>query len=229
MIDAKTVVVLIGFGWLLVDLLWFPMPSEASVYQLLREPADDTDTETRGLQTRVRSPLKKVVAYGLPTALGVTLFLIPLAAAFWRPAIDYLIPISRLDSVWSFRLGAVLMLGGRVVTFVSTLQLRRHTTRDELQCSGFFRWSRNPGLVGMYAFYLGLCFLFPCVVLFVGLVPYVWNMHTRVLMEESHLGSLMGAPYANYMARVPRYVPFPSVRDDRRGTTTSAGAKQKRE
>ena len=69
----------------------------------------------------------------------------------------------------------------------------------------------------MYAFYLGLCFLFPCVVLFVGLVPYVWNMHTRVLMEESHLGSRFGVPYASYvlavpyasyMVRVPRYVLF---------------------
>ena len=67
---------------------------------------------------------------------------------------------------------------------------------------------RNPGLVGMYAFYLGLCFLFPCVVLFVGLAPYVWNMHARVLMEESHLGSRFGAAYESYTARVPRYLVF---------------------
>ena len=73
------------------------------------------------------------------------------------------------------------MLCGQAVTFVSVLQLRRHKIQSELQHSGLFRWSRNPGLVGMYVFYLGLCFLFPCVVLFVGLIPYVWNMHTRVL------------------------------------------------
>ena len=69
------------------------------------------------------------------------------------------------------------MLGGRAVTFASMLQLRQLRNQAAVQYSGFFRWSRNPGLVGMYAFYLGLCFLFPCVVLFAGLIPYVWNMH----------------------------------------------------
>ena len=131
-----------------------------------------------------------------------------LAAALWPPVVDYLIPLHSLDTVWALGLGAVLVLGGQSVTVVSVLQLRRYKIRSELQSSGLFRWSRNPGLVGMYAFYLGLCFLFPCVVLFVGLIPYVWNMHTRVLMEESHLSSRLGAPYVDYMTRVPRYVLF---------------------
>ena len=208
MIDAKAVLVLIGFGSLLVELLRFPVPSEASVYQLLLEADTEIDGDTRLAQARARSPVSKLITYLLPTAIGVVLFLIPLAAAFWRPLIDCLVPLHGLDTVWAFWLGAVLVLGGRALTLVSMLQLRRHKIRRELQYSGLFRWSRNPGLVGMYAFYLGLCFLFPCVVLFVGLIPYVWNMHIRVLMEESHLGSRGGAPYANYMVRVPRYFLF---------------------
>lgn len=208
MIDARAGLVLIGFSSLLVELLQFPVPSEASVYQLLFEADDEIDNDTRLAQARVRSPVRKLITYLLPTAIGVALFLVPLAAAFWRPLIDYLVPLHGLETVWSLWLGAVLVLGGRVVTFASVLQLRRHKIRAELQCWGLFRWSRNPGLVGMYVFYLGLCFLFPSVVLFVGLIPYVWNMHTRVLMEESHLGSRLGAPYANYMARVPRYLLF---------------------
>ena len=206
--DAKAVLILIGFGSLLVELLRFPVPSEASVYQLMLETDDDIDGGTRVAQARERSPVRKLVAYLLPTAIGVGLFLIPIVAAFWRPVIDYLVPLHGLDTIWSLWLGAGLVLTGRALTFASTLQLRQRKVRAELHSSGLFTWSRNPGLVGMYAFYLGLCFLFPCVVLFVGLVPYVWNMHTRVLMEESHLGSRFGVPYASYMVRVPRYVLF---------------------
>lgn len=207
MLDARSVLVLVAYGSLLVQLLLFPVPSEASVYQLLLG-ADDEKDDTRVAHARGLSPVKKLVTYFLPTAVGIALFLIPLAAALWPPVVDYLIPLHSLDTVWALGLGAVLVLGGQSVTVVSVLQLRRYKIRSELQSSGLFRWSRNPGLVGMYAFYLGLCFLFPCVVLFVGLIPYVWNMHTRVLMEESHLSSRLGAPYVDYMTRVPRYVLF---------------------
>ena len=207
MLDARSVLVLVAYGSLLVQLLLFPVPSEASVYQLLLG-ADDEKDDTRVAQARGLSPVKKLVTYFLPTAVGIALFLIPLAAALWRPVVDYLIPLHSLDTVWALGLGALLVLGGQSVTVVSVLQLRRYKIRSELQSSGLFRRSRNPGLVGMYAFYLGLCFLFPCVVLFVGLIPYVWNMHTRVLMEESHLSSRLGAPYVDYMTRVPRYVLF---------------------
>ena len=207
MLDARSVLVLVVYGSLLVQLLLFPVPSEASVYQLLLG-ADDEKDDTRVAHARGLSPVKKLVTYFLPTAVGIALFLIPLAAALWRPVVDYLIPLHSLDTVWALGLGALLVLGGQSVTVVSVLQLRRYKIRSELQSSGLFRWSRNPGLVGMYTFYLGLCFLFPCVVLFVGLIPYVWNMHTRVLMEESHLSSRLGAPYVDYMTRVPRYVLF---------------------
>ena len=93
------------------------------------------------------------------------------------------------------------------------LQLRRrHERVDTFAEFGLFRHSRNPGLVGMYAFYLGLCFLFPCAVLFLGLVPYVGNMHHRVRMEEGQLAERLGDEYRAYLARVPRYAPLPLAR-----------------
>ena len=122
--DAKAVLILIGFGSLLVELLRFPVPSEASVYQLMLETDDDIDGGTRVAQARERSPVRKLVAYLLPTAIGVGLFLIPIVAAFWRPVIDYLVPLHGLDTIWSLWLGAGLVLTGRALTFASTLQLR---------------------------------------------------------------------------------------------------------
>ena len=208
MFDARFSLVLIGFSSLMVQLLVFPVPSEASVYQLLGRTNDGSDHDTRVARARGLSPVLKLMRYLVPTALGISLFLIPVIAAVWRPVVDYLIPLRSLEAGWALGLGACLLLGGQAVTLVSVLQLRRSKIRSGLHSSGLFRWSRNPGLLGMYAFYLGLCFLFPCAVLFVGLIPYVWNMHTRVLIEESHLSSRLGAPYASYKTRVPRYLFF---------------------
>ncbi len=140
MMDARAVLVLIGFGSLLVELLRFPVPSEASVYQLLVESDDTSDNDTRVAQARLRSPGRKLVAYLLPTAIGVALFLVPLVAAFWRPLIDYLGPLHRLDTVWSLWLGAVLVVSGRAVTFAASVQLHQHKIRSQLRYSGVFRW-----------------------------------------------------------------------------------------
>ena len=106
MIDAKVVLVVIGFGSLLVELLRFPVPSEASVYQLLLKDDDDLDRDTPLARARIRSPAGKLIAYLVPTALGVALFLVPVIAAFWPPFVDYLLPLPRLDTAWSLWLAA---------------------------------------------------------------------------------------------------------------------------
>ena len=70
MFDARFVLVLIGFGSLLVQLLVFPVPSEASVYQLLRRTGGEPDHDTRVAYARGLSPVMKLVRYFAPTALG---------------------------------------------------------------------------------------------------------------------------------------------------------------
>ena len=212
-------VVLSAYGWLLVELLFYAVPSEASVYQLMASGGPESDgdrpaDQIRGPtdQTRAqagagrssaasshsggahsggdllagaqqRSVIAKVVLYFLPTALGVACFLVPLVAVFWRGVLTPLVPIGWLNQSWLVWAGAVAILGGRLLTFMSVLQIRKRHRRRDLQPSGLFAWSRNPGLLGMYAFYLGNCLVFPCVGLFAGFIPYVWNMHQRVLME----------------------------------------------
>jgi len=212
--DWISIFLLVAYGSLLLELTVFPIPSEASTFQLFfkagstdhaRSPAPDALTRARGHSRPV-----KIVSYLLPTALGVVLFLIPLVAVFAPEVIDHLWPLPALESPIVRGTGAMLILAGRLTTFTSVLQLRRATGAPSpaLQPRGLFRISRNPGLVGMYAFYLGNCLLFPCLVLFAGFAPYVLNMHRRVLMEESHLTQRLGASYCNYLGRVPRYLFF---------------------
>ena len=207
--NPVTWLILAAYTSLLVELLVFPIPSEASTYQLFFESdSSGASGESNALHhAQQRSGLAKFFCYLLPTAVGVLLFLIPLAALRFPHIIDQLGPIQSLRTPSITWLGASLVLLGRMLTFGSVLQLRRQKQSRKLSARGIFTFSRNPGLVGMYLFYLGNAFLFPCIVLFVGFLPYVVNMHRRVLMEEQHLTDTLGADYRHYLNSVPRYLP----------------------
>jgi protein-S-isoprenylcysteine O-methyltransferase Ste14 len=201
-------VVLAAYGSLLLELVVFPIPSEASTWQLLA-PGEAAASGELARARRLPFP-QKVLRYALPTAVGVVLFLIPLACIVFpalRPALGVVThPIAAVT-------GAALIVAGRVLTFTSVLQLRGSRTAGGAALpGGWFRWSRNPGLVGMFTFYIGLALVYATPVLWLGLPLYFVNMHRRVRLEEAHLGARLGAPWHGYAARVPRYLPLPGLR-----------------
>ena len=211
--ELSSLVVLAAYALLVVELTLFPIPSEASTYQLFaREAPTDAGSEDALANARTRRPLSKFVHYLLPTAFGVSLFLIPLALIPWPQLRASLFPVQFLEARPFPAIGLGLIIIGRIVTFSSVLQLRRERARERVAEHGWFRRSRNPGLVGMYLFYLGCAVVFPCLVLLLGVFPYVGNMHRRVLMEESHLRQVLGDEYRAYLERIPRYLPLPLLR-----------------
>lgn len=201
-IDA---VVLAAYASLVVELVLFPIPSEASTWQLVGAGTGESGRSNLAnalQQARSRSLVHKLVCYLLPTALGVLAWLVPLASVV-VPAVG--------EALWCTRPPALVVPGlalvvlGRAITFVSVLQLR--TQRRSGGAPGWlFRRSRNPGLVGMFACYVGLCCLFSSPLLWLVLPLYVGNMHGRVRMEEAHLGERLGEDWREYAARVPRYL-----------------------
>jgi protein-S-isoprenylcysteine O-methyltransferase Ste14 len=202
------VVVLFAYASLLLELVVFPIPSEASTWQLLAPNESTAGGELARVQ---QLPLpRKLLLYALPTAVGVALFLIPLACIVFPAVRPSLLvapqPIAAL-------VGAVVIVAGRVVTFTSVLHLRRSRAAGAAAMpGGWFRWSRNPGLVGMFVFYAGLALVCLTPVLWLGLPLYFGNMHRRVRIEEAHLGARLGAAWGAYSARVPRYLPLPGLR-----------------
>lgn len=211
--ELHEIVVLAAFASLVIELVVFPIPSEASTYQLFLRDAPRSSDEDRLSRARERRNLAKFLRYFLPTATGVVLFLTPLALVFQPQLRDWLWPVRPLETTAVLTAGMSAIVFGRTITMLATLQLRRAQRGDSgLAARGLFKHSRNPGLVGMYSFYLGLALVFPCWVLFVGFFPYVFNMHRRVLMEESHLGHTLGGGYAAYLRAVPRYLPLGPLR-----------------
>ena len=205
--DTPSILLILSYGSFLLDLVIFPIPSEASTFQLCW----GTDASAGALGTaRGRPTFSKVVVYLLPSALGVMLFLVPLAAVARPDLVAYLLPVRTLQQVeWRWA-GILLVLMGRTLSLLSTGQLRAHQRAGELRSTGCFAVSRNPILVGLYLFYLGNCLLFSSLVLMIGFVPYVLSMHRRVLLEEDNLSRSLGGAYLRYSARVPRYLLFRS-------------------
>ena len=201
-----------AYATLLVELTVFPIPSEASTWQLLaaRGDRERSDGANAAALQRVHATARsrRVLTLLLPTALGVLAWLVPLLLIVLpscRPALSVSLP----DAVVFGGIAAIAL--GRAITFGSVLQLRAAKRHERLP-GGLFRHSRNPGLVGMYVCYLGLMLGYGLPLLAVVLPLYVGNMHRRVRLEEAQLDFEHGASWRDYAARVPRYLPFPGLR-----------------
>ena len=203
--NVPDAIVLAAYASLVVELTAFPIRSEASVGQLLlaRDGGAGALARARG-----RGLAAKLLCYALPTAVGVALFLLPLAGIASAAARAALFPWSWPALVWP---GVFLVVLGRVVTSASLLPLRR-AQRPSYLPGGLFRLSRNPGLCGMYLFYLGLCLAMGGPWLWFGLPLYLGNMHQRVLLEEASLAATHGPVWHGYAARVARYLPIGRLR-----------------
>jgi len=207
-LDLPAILLLLGYASLVLDLLVFSVPSEASTLQLFTGASrqDGVSCEEALGQARARGPLMKVAAYLLPTGIGVVCFMVPPVAVFVPDLREYLAPFSLpAEAVWRWS-GAFLVVAGRGLTVASAIQIRRATRSDPLRNSGLFGWSRNPGLVGMYGSYVGATMMTPCLALVAGFFLYVWNMGRRVRMEEGFLRLKVGPEYDDYLASVPRFL-----------------------
>jgi hypothetical protein len=80
---------------------------------------------------------------------------------------------------------------------------------DELTMSGPYRWVRNPFYIANALIEGGFCVItrqwwLPAVYFPVWLIVY----HRQILSEEASLLAQYGDRFRDYMARVPRYVPW---------------------
>lgn len=182
-------IVVAAYASLVFEVVIWRVPSVASTYELV---------EAQSARSWFR--------FALPTTLGVTTYLLPLVLAFLSQVPWWCgpIPLPEMQAiVW---LAIALVVLGRIFTLSAVGGLRDAHRGGSLVQRWPFTWSRNPALVGLYAFFLGNCLIYSCALLWVGLVVFVVNMHFRVQIEERHLARTFGDEYAAYRARVRRYV-----------------------
>ena len=79
---------------------------------------------------------------------------------------------------------------------------------DSIVDTGPYRYTRNPMYLGHLIFMLGLAVTFwSWFALLLFAARAVW-FHSRVLWDEARLEKEFGAEYANYKARVKRWIPY---------------------
>ena len=125
----------------------------------------------------------------------------------WNPAFRFMKAPALLESI-AFYLwcsGFSLLFIGR---FGLGASFRIGSPREQttLKTTGLFRFSRNPMYVGVYTTILAsvLYTLSPAALLIGIFVVYVH--HKIVLAEEKFLSAAFGRDYADYCARVRRYL-----------------------
>ncbi len=205
------IIVLLAYASLLIELVAYPVPSIGSTLSVLKSP--DGEVLTRLDRSRELPLAIKLVRFGLPWALCVTIFLVPIGLIVAPELRGNLEPIGFLDNEIVRSLGLVLVVGGRALTFSSVVMMRGSNARlfcsvrpSELRQHRLFSQSRNPGLVGMFAFFAGLVLVYPSWGLLLGVPVYYAHMHGRVLLEESHLSVRYGSAYQEYQAATRRYL-----------------------
>ena len=204
---AATIVV--AYASLAFELTVLHVPSAASSLNIWLSPSS---------VQAAYSPAWRSV-FGLPRSKKLTLFILPVLVVWGvhlYPSIALLSAGDPLgDQLFSPTsatniAAAVLIVLGRAITLASVLTLRgalRRAGGGGLAMDGLFRYSRNPGLVGMYTFVSGLWLTAPSLAMLCGVLVYVVYMDFKVRMEEDYLRNTLGEAYHAYQRRTRRYLP----------------------
>lgn len=145
--------------------------------------------------------------FGVGLAMG--------AAAPSLALLGVLEPIPALDGVAGNAIGLVLALVGIALTFGAQLAMGDSwrigvdpEERTQLVTGGPFKLVRNPIYSAMVPTFFGLALMVPSVLAIAGLLALAAALELQVrLVEEPHLLRTHGNEYANYAARVGRFIP----------------------
>ena len=205
-----SIIIITVYISIIIEIVFFSVPSVASTNQLFTP--DKTKTEIAGLLGRVRkfSSAKKFMVLCVADFLGMTAFFIPLVLTFSPGLNAYLVPVSFPGQEFLSVAGVLLLIAGRAISLSAIPKIKgrngKINTDVSLITQGIFTFSRNPIALGMILTFLGLFFIVPSLILFIGFLIFVTNMHFRILMEEDFMRSRFGIRYDKYLLRVRRYL-----------------------
>jgi protein-S-isoprenylcysteine O-methyltransferase Ste14 len=147
--------------------------------------------------------------------VGFALALVISAAAPVLALLDVVEPIAALDTTGVHVVGIVLTATGIAATFYAQLAMGASwrigvdpEERTKLVSGGPFALVRNPIYSAMLPTVVGFTMLVPSWVAFAGLLALGLSLELQVrVVEEPHMLRVHGPEYAEYAARVGRFVP----------------------
>jgi protein-S-isoprenylcysteine O-methyltransferase Ste14 len=144
-----------------------------------------------------------------PVALGVIAAALMWFASSAAPAFEFIFPANSMFSVGLALIGALMCLAG-VVSFrraKTTVNPMKPDSTSSLVVSGIYRYTRNPMYLGFLLILLGWAAFLSNVLALVLLPAFILYMNRfQISPEERVLASLFAHDYAEYRARVRRWL-----------------------
>ena len=196
-----------------VELIFFPVPSVASSYNLWSEKEDySKEMADANINTFEWSMLKKIFFLALPIIIICGTFALPLLYA--SGMVDVGESYNWIDgsstSIIILALPFIVMILGRLLSFYSVLNIRNNNKQEkdsfDLKNTSIYSKSRNPIQLGMYLFAFGLILLYPAPVFIIGIIFYILYMDYKIKIEEKFLIEKFGEPYKKYTSKTKRYI-----------------------
>lgn len=155
---------------------------------------------------------------GSPGWWGGIGFIVALLAGLAAPALQllgHLVPFDVLDSSGVRAIGFTLTLTAGALTLIAQQAMGRHwrigvkeDETTELVRSGIFALVRNPFFSALLITATGLTLLAPNPLAVTALIALLGAVELQVrAVEEPYLRTVHGSAYADYTARVGRFVP----------------------
>jgi len=169
-------------GWLLT----VPLIAVSLVLALLRPSAARRMADMTGYSTRERAAT--IAASVAPYPFFV--------ATIWTP----------LVRSWPTLAAGLVLSAIGLAAFVSAIGSFAAAPGSALIERGLYRWSRNPIYVANALVCAGICVATRHLLLAGWLLLLLLPQHLMIRAEERRCAEQFGAPYADYLRRVPRYL-----------------------
>lgn len=182
-LDYINILVIAYYISLVIELIFLAVPSEVS---------------NRNLATS--NPNQKNTLLIIFSTIGIIGFILPLIFAF----IDY----SVTKELCIVSLSILLIIAGRIITFLGTIKIRSHllSKSDGILSSGIFSISRNPIALGLNISLVGFNVLFLLAPLAIVSLIFIASMHLKILKEEKHLLLTYNNEFKSYQEKTRRYL-----------------------
>ena len=161
----------------------------------MTETASQSDPEAVS-RPRILPPVWLALTLGAMALAHVYAPIVRFSESLWRLA--GVVPVAVGIAIAALSAGAFSRAGTPVIPF-------RHSTA--LVETGFYRYTRNPMYLGMVFVLVGVALLSWTLGAWLPIPVFIAIIHYRfILGEERFLASIFGEDYANYRARVRRWL-----------------------
>nr|WP_321236192.1 methyltransferase [uncultured Psychroserpens sp.] len=197
--------IVIFYMSLFVELYVYSIPSVVSTKKILNPSISHLEQFSERIKKRLNWPLPiKIILFVVPMIFIYMLHLLPAYLLY-----DLTFNAGDLQCIYYLCfIGIGLVLFGRIISHLYLLSIKKIKAKsyEGFVTNGLFKYSRNPGLLGLYISFLGFYLIQPSILFLICYSIYIVHMHFKIIMEEDYLTNIHGEDYKLYLQKTRRYL-----------------------